>query len=234
MLAADGHEVLVVDRDDGPVPAGPDEAWDRRASANTASPTACCHGGHVLMGRNFHTSSSGCETTAGSRSTWPTRSSISSPDRPIDPTTTASARSQPAVRRLDRLWRTRWPMSRRSRCARRIRGSWRSPSTPRRRRRSPLVRRDGAQRPASPRRDGGGRTRRTLRPGGPAAIAMALARAKSVDEDLARWFAELLSCLTTPKSCSVGPVCSPVRSMPEPDQPPMPGLDRAELLALVA
>ena len=43
MLAADGHEVLVVDRDAGPVPAGPDEAWDRRASANTASPTACCH-----------------------------------------------------------------------------------------------------------------------------------------------------------------------------------------------
>jgi hypothetical protein len=34
---------------------------------------------------------------------------------------------------------------------------------------------------------------------GPAAIAIALGRAKSVDEDAARWFAELLSCLTMPE-----------------------------------
>ena len=68
------------------------------------------------------------------------------------------------------------------------------------------------------------------------AIAMALARAKSVDEDAARWFAELLSCLTMPAELFGRPGV-PARVM-EIDarvgQSPMPGPDRAELLALVA
>ena len=73
-------------------------------------------------------------------------------------------------------------------------------------------------------------------PEGPAAIAiaMALARAKSVDEDAARWFAELLSCLTTPEELFSRPGVLAREINARADQPPMPGLDRAELLALVA
>jgi 2-polyprenyl-6-methoxyphenol hydroxylase-like FAD-dependent oxidoreductase len=73
-------------------------------------------------------------------------------------------------------------------------------------------------------------------PEGPAAIAMALARAKAVDEDAARWFAELLSCLTTPEELFSRPgVLARVLEIDaRADHPPMPGPDRAELLALVA
>jgi 2-polyprenyl-6-methoxyphenol hydroxylase-like FAD-dependent oxidoreductase len=73
-------------------------------------------------------------------------------------------------------------------------------------------------------------------PEGPAAIAMALARAKSSDEDAARWFAELLSCLTTPEELFSRPgvLARVIEIDARADQPPMPGPDRAELLALVA
>ena len=73
-------------------------------------------------------------------------------------------------------------------------------------------------------------------PEGPAAIAMALARAKSVDEQAARWFAELLSCLTMPAELFSRPgVLERVIELGgRADQPPLPGPDRAELLALVA
>jgi 2-polyprenyl-6-methoxyphenol hydroxylase-like FAD-dependent oxidoreductase len=73
-------------------------------------------------------------------------------------------------------------------------------------------------------------------PEGPAAIAMALARAKAVDEDAARWFAELLSCLTTPAELFSRPgvLARVVEIDARTDQPPVPGPDRAELLALVA
>ena len=65
---------------------------------------------------------------------------------------------------------------------------------------------------------------------------MALGRAKSVDEDAARWFAELLSCLTTPAELFSRPgVLARVMEIDaRADHPPMPGPDRAELLALVA
>ena len=73
-------------------------------------------------------------------------------------------------------------------------------------------------------------------PEGPAAIAMALARAKSVDEDAARWFTELLSCLTTPEELfgRPGVLARVIDIDAHADQPPMPGPDRTELLALVA
>ena len=73
-------------------------------------------------------------------------------------------------------------------------------------------------------------------PEGPAAVAMALARAKSVDEDAARWFAELLSCLTMPAELFSRPgvLARVIEIDARADQPPMPGPDRAELLALVA
>ena len=119
MLAADGHEVVVVDRDAGPVPAGPDEAWnwDRRSIRQYRFAHGLLPRGYRLMAKYFpQSSSSGCESTADSRSIWPTRSSISSPDRPIDPTTTVSARSRPAGRRSTGSGRARWPMNRRSRC----------------------------------------------------------------------------------------------------------------------
>ena len=72
-------------------------------------------------------------------------------------------------------------------------------------------------------------------PEGPAAVAMALARAKSVDEDAARWFAELLSCLTMPEELFSRPgvLARVIEIDARADQPPMPGPDRAELLALV-
>ena len=73
-------------------------------------------------------------------------------------------------------------------------------------------------------------------PEGPAAIAMALGRAKSVDEDAARWFAELLSCLTTPEELFSRPgvLARVIEIDARADRTPMPGPDRAELLALVA
>jgi hypothetical protein len=73
-------------------------------------------------------------------------------------------------------------------------------------------------------------------PEGPAAIAAALARATSVDEDAARWFAELLSCLSTPEELFSRPgvLASVMEADARADQPPVPGPDRAELLALVA
>jgi 2-polyprenyl-6-methoxyphenol hydroxylase-like FAD-dependent oxidoreductase len=71
---------------------------------------------------------------------------------------------------------------------------------------------------------------------GPAAVAMALARAKAVDEDAARWFTELLSCLTTPEELFSRPgvLARVIEIDGRADQPAMPGPDRAELLALVA
>jgi 2-polyprenyl-6-methoxyphenol hydroxylase-like FAD-dependent oxidoreductase len=73
-------------------------------------------------------------------------------------------------------------------------------------------------------------------PEGPAAVAMALGRAKSADEDAARWFAELLSCVTTPAELFSRPgVLARVMEIDARlGQPPMPGPERAELLALVA
>jgi hypothetical protein len=73
-------------------------------------------------------------------------------------------------------------------------------------------------------------------PEGPAAIAMALGRAKSVDQDAARWFTELLSCLTTPEELFSRPgVLARVIEIDAcADHLPMPGPDRAELLALVS
>jgi 2-polyprenyl-6-methoxyphenol hydroxylase-like FAD-dependent oxidoreductase len=73
-------------------------------------------------------------------------------------------------------------------------------------------------------------------PEGPASVAMALGRAKSVDEDAARWFAELLSCLTMPAELFSRPgVLARVMEIDASvGQSPMPGPDRAELLALVA
>jgi 2-polyprenyl-6-methoxyphenol hydroxylase-like FAD-dependent oxidoreductase len=54
-LAADGHEVVVVDRDAGPVPAGPDEAWewDRRSIRQYRFAHGLLPRGHALMGRYF-------------------------------------------------------------------------------------------------------------------------------------------------------------------------------------
>jgi hypothetical protein len=76
---------------------------------------------------------------------------------------------------------------------------------------------------------------RPFAPEGPAAVAMALARAKAVDEDAARWFAELLSCLTTPDELFARPgVLARLMEIDgRGDQAPTPGPDRAELLALV-
>jgi 2-polyprenyl-6-methoxyphenol hydroxylase-like FAD-dependent oxidoreductase len=73
-------------------------------------------------------------------------------------------------------------------------------------------------------------------PEGPAAVAMALARAKSVDEDAARWFAELLSCLSTPTELFSRPgVLARVMEIDaQCSAAQVPGPDRAELLALVA
>jgi 2-polyprenyl-6-methoxyphenol hydroxylase-like FAD-dependent oxidoreductase len=73
-------------------------------------------------------------------------------------------------------------------------------------------------------------------PEGPAAVAMALGRAKAVDEDAARCYAELLSCLTTPEELFSRPgVLTRVLEIDaRAGQPPLPGPDRAELLALVA
>jgi len=73
-------------------------------------------------------------------------------------------------------------------------------------------------------------------PEGPAAVAMALGRAKSVDEDAARWFVELLSCLTTPDELFSRPgvLARVVDIDTRVDQRAVPGPDRAELLALVA
>ena len=55
MLAADGHEVVVVDRDPGPVPAGPDEAWewDRRSIRQYRFAHGLLPRGHGLMARYF-------------------------------------------------------------------------------------------------------------------------------------------------------------------------------------
>ena len=55
MLAADGHEVLVVDRDAGPVPAGPDEAWgwDRRSIRQYRFAHGLLPRGHRLMAKYF-------------------------------------------------------------------------------------------------------------------------------------------------------------------------------------
>jgi 2-polyprenyl-6-methoxyphenol hydroxylase-like FAD-dependent oxidoreductase len=54
-LAAEGHEVLVVDRDAGPVPAGPDEAWewDRRSIRQYRFAHGLLPRGHALMARSF-------------------------------------------------------------------------------------------------------------------------------------------------------------------------------------
>ena len=73
-------------------------------------------------------------------------------------------------------------------------------------------------------------------PEGPASVAMALGRAKSVDEDAARWFTELLSCLTMPAELFSRPgVLARVMEIDARAQvPPLPGPNRAELLALVA
>lgn len=69
---------------------------------------------------------------------------------------------------------------------------------------------------------------------GPAAIAMALGRARSVDEEAARWFVELLSCLTLPQELFSRPgVLERVIEL-DPGPTPPPGPDRAELLELVA
>ncbi len=73
-------------------------------------------------------------------------------------------------------------------------------------------------------------------PEGPAAVALALLRAKAVDEEAARWFAELLSCLTLPAELFTRPGL--LERVMEIDSrighTPPPGPDRAELLALVA
>ena len=55
MLAADGHEVVVVDRDPGPVPAGPDQAWewDRRSIRQYRFAHGLLPRGHGLMARYF-------------------------------------------------------------------------------------------------------------------------------------------------------------------------------------
>src|SRR5215207_7525326 len=55
MLAADGHEVLVVDRDAGPVPAGPDEAWqwDRRSIRQYRFAHGLLPRGHRMMAQLF-------------------------------------------------------------------------------------------------------------------------------------------------------------------------------------
>ena len=75
-------------------------------------------------------------------------------------------------------------------------------------------------------------------PEGPAAVALALARAKSVDEEAARWFAELLSCLTTPEELFSRPGVLArvieIDARKDHTPVPVPGPDRAELLALVA
>jgi 2-polyprenyl-6-methoxyphenol hydroxylase-like FAD-dependent oxidoreductase len=73
-------------------------------------------------------------------------------------------------------------------------------------------------------------------PEGPAAVAMALGRAKSVDEDAARWFAELLSCLTMPGELFSRPgvLARVIEIDGRGDRPAMPGPDRDELLGLVA
>ena len=62
-------------------------------------------------------------------------------------------------------------------------------------------------------------------PEGPGAVVMALARAKSVDEDAARWFAELLSCLTTPEELFKRPgvLARVIEIDTRADQPPTPG-----------
>lgn len=73
-------------------------------------------------------------------------------------------------------------------------------------------------------------------PEGPAAVAYALARAKAVDEDAARWFAELLSCLTTPDELFSRPgvLARVIEIGTRPDLPQVPGPDRRQLLDLVA
>ena len=55
MLAADGHDVVVVDRDAGPVPAGPDEAWewDRRSIRQYRFAHGLLPRGHRLMAQYF-------------------------------------------------------------------------------------------------------------------------------------------------------------------------------------
>jgi 2-polyprenyl-6-methoxyphenol hydroxylase-like FAD-dependent oxidoreductase len=73
-------------------------------------------------------------------------------------------------------------------------------------------------------------------PEGPPAIAMALTRATSVDEDAARWFAELLSCLTTAQELFSRPgVVARVMELDgHTPRRAIAGPDRAELLELVA
>jgi 2-polyprenyl-6-methoxyphenol hydroxylase-like FAD-dependent oxidoreductase len=73
-------------------------------------------------------------------------------------------------------------------------------------------------------------------PEGPAAIATALGRATSVDEDAARWFAELLSCLATPDELfgRPGVVARVMELDAGTNRPATPGPGRAELLDLVA
>ena len=73
-------------------------------------------------------------------------------------------------------------------------------------------------------------------PEGPGAIAMALGRARSVDADAARWFSELLSCLTLPVELFSRPgVLARVMEIDAGnDHPSLPGPSRPELLALVA
>ena len=55
MLAADGHQVVVVDRDAGPLPAGPDEAWkwDRRSIRQYRFAHGLLPRGHRLMAQHF-------------------------------------------------------------------------------------------------------------------------------------------------------------------------------------
>src|SRR4029079_16797327 len=54
-VAADGHDVVVVDRDAGPVPAGPDEAWewDRRSIRQYRFAHGLLTRGHRLMAQYF-------------------------------------------------------------------------------------------------------------------------------------------------------------------------------------
>ena len=54
-LAAEGYEVVVVDRDPGPIPDSPDEAWrwDRRSIRQYQFAHGLLPRGHALMVRSF-------------------------------------------------------------------------------------------------------------------------------------------------------------------------------------